>query len=161
MRRVNKKEVAMMKRRRAISMVAVVAALMCGCADSDSTSDPANLEAEGEDTEPDETEDGITEETVDGVWIFSHNPHAGDDATHTGVVKIEEECLIVDDAVVVWHATHLTEARDLVARVKAGEAPSLEIGGGGMSMDEGGESLPEIILERCPTTRAVWFESGE
>jgi len=53
-----------------------------------------------------------------------------------------------------WPASRFAEARDIVAAVRAGEPPSLSLGGGGRSLDEDGV-LP-IVTDRCETS-CVWY----
>lgn len=38
---------------------------------------------------------------IDGVWVFQHESSGGDDALHSGVAEIKNDCLYVDDAVAV------------------------------------------------------------
>jgi hypothetical protein len=97
---------------------------------------------------------------VDGVWIFQHNPSIAMDALHGGFAEIRDGCLYVDDTIVVWHVSQLDEARQTVAAVRAGERPELLVGGGGISIVEGGQQveIPAVILERCAAI-AVWFGS--
>ncbi|NNF65107.1 MAG: hypothetical protein HKN07_12740 [Acidimicrobiia bacterium] len=92
----------------------------------------------------------------DDVWIFSHSPDGGDGALHTGVATINNGCLYVDGAVVVWHVDSIDQATATIEAVQAGQQPTLSIGGGGTSLEEGATSLPAEITDRCPTS-AVWF----
>ena len=102
--------------------------------------------------------DGISAQQLEGVWVFSHDPQGGDDALHSGVATIENGCLYVDGAVVVWDADRLDEAESAIASIRDGDSPQLSIGGGGISLDEGSTELPAIIMERCDTA-LVWFGS--
>ena len=96
---------------------------------------------------------------IDDVWIFSHNPNGGGDALHTGAATIDNGCLYVDGAVVVWHVDSIDQAEATITAVQAGEQPMLSIGGGGASLEEGATSLPAEITDRCPTS-TVWFGSA-
>lgn len=93
---------------------------------------------------------------IDGIWVFSHNPRGGGNALHGGTATIENGCLYVDGAVVVWHTESLDDAKSAIEAVHAGEAPSLSIGGGGISLEEGATSLPSEVTDLCPTS-TVWF----
>ncbi len=93
---------------------------------------------------------------VEGVWVFSHSQAGGDDALHGGVATIENGCLYVDGAIVVWHVDGLAEAKAAIASVREGGRPELSIGGGGISLDEGAAELPASVTQRCDTT-TVWF----
>ncbi len=101
---------------------------------------------------------GIEALRIDGVWVFRHQPAAGMDALHGGRGEIVDGCLLVDEAVVVWHADRLAEAAEAIAAIRAGENPELLIAGGGISIEEGAstEELPTVITDRCPTS-TVWF----
>lgn len=96
---------------------------------------------------------------IDGVWVFQHQPgEVSLTALHGGVAEIKNECLYVDDAIVVWRTDQIDQAAQAIADVQAGEQPDLRIGGGGISIDEGAapEDIPSVITERCPTT-TVWY----
>lgn len=93
---------------------------------------------------------------IDNVWIFQHDSLGGGDALHGGTAEIKNDCLYVDDAVVVWHRDQIDQARELINRVQDGEQPQVSLGGGGSSLDEGDIPIPETINELCPT-RTVWY----
>ncbi len=106
------------------------------------------------------TEDGSGVEAlkIDGVWVFRHRPAAGMDALHSGRGEIVDGCLVVDGAIVVWHADRLAEAAAAIASIRAGESPELLIAGGGISIEEGAstEEFPAVITDRCPAS-TVWL----
>lgn len=100
---------------------------------------------------------------IDDVWVFHHDPTGLVlTALHGGIAEIKDECLYVDDTIVVWHVDQLDQATQVIADVKAGEQPDLLIGGGGISLDEGAspEDIPAVITKRC-TTAAVWFAAPD
>ena len=102
---------------------------------------------------------------IDGVWVFYRTPDPDGvflQALHGGDAEIRDDCLYVDDTIVVWHVDQLDEAAQVIADVRAGEQSEPLIVGGGMSLDEGAsiEDFPAVINERCPTS-AVWHASGE
>lgn len=95
---------------------------------------------------------------VDGVWVFQHATSGGDDALHSGTAEIKDDCLYVDDAVVVWQEDQIDQATQLIASIKSGDEPKVSLPGGGTSLDEGETSLPASITDLCPT-RTVWYTS--
>ena len=105
------------------------------------------------------TEDGITAQQVDGgPWVFSHDPDAFMEALHTGAPEVRDNCLYVDDTIVIWHESDVEYAEQLVADVRTGSAPNVKVPGGGISLDEGASpvQIPKTVRDRCPTS-AVWF----
>lgn|GEM_PF-2489062 len=93
---------------------------------------------------------------IDGVWVFQHANSGGDDALHSGVAEIRNDCLYVDDAVVVWHEDQIDQASQLIAGVKSGDEPEVSLPGGGTSLDEGDTPIAASITDLCPT-RVVWY----
>lgn len=93
---------------------------------------------------------------IDDVWVFQHANFGGDDALHGGVAEIRNDCLYVDDAVVVWHQDQIDQATQLIASVKSGDEPQVSLPGGGISLDEGDTPIAATITDLCPT-RAVWY----
>lgn len=126
---------------RALWIVACVALLAASC-DSGSTS----------------AGDGVEPTEIDNVWTFQHDSLGGDAALHGGVAEIRNNCLYVDDAVVVWHESQIGQAEDLITDIKAGGRPDVLLGGGGISLDEGDTPIPSLITDLCPT-RVVWYSS--
>lgn len=108
-----------------------------------------------------ETIAGITAAEVGDVWIFTHRPSGGDDALHGGRASIVDGCLYVDDTVIIWHIDDLARVDAVVRQVHSGAEIDLTVGGGGISLEEGGQAdqIPQVIRDRC-RTRAVWFASG-
>lgn len=117
-------------------------ALLVGACSPGSTSSSS-------DVEPLETE---------GVRVFQHANSGGDDALHAGIAEIRNDCLYVDDAVVVWHEDQIDQASRLIASMKGGDEPQVSLPGGGTSLDEGDTPIPAIITDLCPT-RIVWYTS--
>lgn len=101
---------------------------------------------------------GIEAVEIDGVWVFMHDPGNYMEALHSGKPEILDGCLMVDDAVVVWHTDMFEDAAAAIAAVKAGDSPQYLISGGGLSVTEGADpmQIPEVITDRC-STEAVWF----
>lgn len=92
---------------------------------------------------------------IDGVWVFQHANSGGDDALHSGLAEIKNDCLYVDDAVVVWREDQIDQASQLIASIKTGDKP-VSLPGGGISLDEGDMPITASITELCPT-RVVWY----
>ncbi len=103
---------------------------------------------------------GVQAVQLDGVWIFQHRPSGGNDALHGGSPAIVDGCLRVGGAVVVWHVDHLDRAEAAIAAARRGDAEPLSIGGGGLSLAEGGQlgQIPESIRELCPIDE-VWVQA--
>ena len=143
--------------------MAVVAACGSGV-ESTSTRDevpttrPAPTAADAEPRTGAADKAGIEAFQIDGVWVFQHQPAGFNEALHGGTPEIVDGCLVIDKAIVVWHADRIDEAAKAIAAVKAGESPQLLIGGGGISIDEGArpDQFPTVITDQCPTS-TVWF----
>jgi len=125
-----------MKRLPAVACLALLIAA-CGSDSTSSASDVESLE-------------------IDGVWVFHHASSGGDDALHGGVAEIKNDCLYVDDAVVVWHEDQIDQASKLIASIKSGDEPQVSLPGGGISLDEGDTPIAASIKDLCPT-RVVWY----
>lgn len=125
-----------MKHRLAVACLALLVAA-CGSEPTPSSSDVEALE-------------------IDGVRVFQHAIFGGDDALHGGVAEIENECLYVDEAVVVWHEDQIDQAAQLIASIKSGDEPQVSLPGGGISLDEGDTPIAASITDLCPT-RVVWY----
>ncbi len=114
------------------------------------------------DTDGDAT--AVEAQEVDGVWVFTYAeaPDASMDALATGTASVVDGCLLVGDAVVVWHDHHLDDVNDAIAGVDRGEVVSLQVGGGGLSLDEGSseDDFPPLVVEHCSPTE-VWFSSDQ
>lgn len=104
--------------------------------------------------------DDVVAEQVEGVWVFSFavTPDGSMDALHAGEAQVVDGCLQIGAAVVVWREAQLPSVEDLVARLLDGEALRVELGGGGLSLEEGSTEadLPSAIVEHC-TASEVWF----
>ena len=141
--------------------VVFISALLIGCDDKGS-SDFADLSCDASDlSDSSVAQSGIVPEQVNGTWIFSYAPDGWNYARDEGTARIVGDCLMVSEMVVVWHSGQLDKVRKLVAEIQAGEKPPVELGGSEISLDstegEGDVSLPAEILERCPSTRSVWY----
>lgn len=101
---------------------------------------------------------GVEPLEMDGVWVFQHANSGGDDALHSGIAEIRNDCLYVDDAVVVWHEDQIDQASQLIAGIKGGDEPQVSLPGGGTSLDEGDTPIAASITDLCPT-RTVWYTS--
>lgn len=119
--------------------VACLALLLAAC-DSDSGSSASDVESL----------------EIDGVRVFQHASSGGDDALHSGIAEIKNDCLYVDDAVVVWHEDQINQPSELIASIKSGDEPQVSLPGGGTSLDEGDTPLAASISDLCPT-RVVWY----
>ncbi len=146
-------------------LVGIVVVASCGSVDPapaepQAETPPAQVTSAPAPPPAGEVRDGIEAMQINGVWVFRHDPGGGMDALHSGTPEIVEGCLYVDDTIVVWHVDRMGDAAAAVAAANAGAKPPLLIGGGGLSLDEGGDAvqIPSVITERCPT-RAVWFGS--
>lgn len=106
-----------------------------------------------------ESEPGVDSMQIDGVWLFTYQPDGDSlDARHGGSVGIQNGCLTVDEAVVVWPASDVELAASYVRDALAGNPTEVVVGGGGFDLDEDDEvgRLAKPIFELC-SVRAVWF----
>lgn len=113
------------------------------------------------DETPGRTGTGVEARDLDGTWVFTHEEPRGGDAALGGVARIEDGCLLVGDAVVVWDATILDDIEKVVADVGSGVSVRLRFGGGGLSLDEGStlDDFPIEVVERCDT-RNLLYQGG-
>lgn len=99
---------------------------------------------------------------IDDVWVFAYaqTPSSSMDALGGGTATVVDGCLQMGDAVVVWRPAHLSEIEEVVAAIEAGDTVVLEVGGGGLSLDEGSslDDFPAAVLEHC-TPRELWFSA--
>lgn len=105
---------------------------------------------------------GYQEERSMGVRYFVQTSvsDGSNEALHTGVLRIQQDCLFVGDALVVWHADSRQLVPDLVAELKAGKQVRISLGGGGRSLEEDATTFPTKLQELCGAT-GVWYSSGE
>lgn len=84
--------------------------------------------------------------SIDGVWVFYRSSDDNyDTALLSGNARIENDCLIVGDAVVLWTKAHADEVTQLVSAAKKGESPLVRVGGGARLSD-----APEHqMMDRC------------
>ena len=101
---------------------------------------------------------------LNGVWVFSYAraPTSSDEALHSGQAAAVDECLEVDDTVVVWHTNHLDTVEEIIGWVDKGETVELLVGGGGSGLDEGAtvDDFPDTVREHCSPT-AMWYSSDD
>lgn len=100
---------------------------------------------------------------VGGVWLFTHSGEGGERALHGGTARVANDCLLVDDTVVIWHESHIDEVAGIVSAVQQGASYVVSVGGGGFNAEE--DNLPASrltveIMERCRVS-AVWYASSE
>jgi hypothetical protein len=107
---------------------------------------------------------GVDAQQLGGVWVFTYSetPTMSMDALGGGPASVVDDCLLLDDAVVIWHDDQLDTVEDVIERVDAGETVTLQVGGGGNSLDEGGsvDDFPDEVWEHCSPS-AIWFASSE
>lgn len=141
-------------RSRLVWILLAVAAVAC-----DGGADPI---PPGETTvAPQATVDGITAQQIDGTWVFTNRPNGGSEALHTGFPNITDGCLYVGQAIVIWpEAMAAAMAEALTAASDGGGLEPMRLGGGGISIEEGGAgAIPSIVADRCAVTE-VWFASS-
>ncbi|MBL4685368.1 MAG: hypothetical protein JKY37_12310 [Nannocystaceae bacterium] len=152
-----------------LSVLATATATACHPARATDPTDPTDpvtsprsdaAPSSGTEPGPSETSDaaGVEAKQIDGVWVFEHHSPDSMQALHGGVPTIVDGCLLVDGAVVIWHDSTIAEVTRLIAAVKAGESPTVSVGGGGMSVEEGAsaDDFPSAVTQRCSTT-TIWF----
>lgn len=93
---------------------------------------------------------------LNDVWILQQDSLEGNEALHTGIAEIRNDCLYVGDAVVVRDHEQLNQAEELIAKVKAGEEPEISLGGRGARLDDLDAQTSSSISRACPT-QVVWF----
>lgn len=112
---------------------------------------------------PEATDPAIDAIQVGETWVFAYQeaPMLSMQALTSGTAAQVEGCLYVGDAVVVWWPDQLAQVEEIVAAVEAGEAPELQLGGGGLSLDEGDtrEDFPEAVREHCDPS-VLWWAGG-
>jgi len=97
------------------------------------------------------------------TWVFAYSetPNASMEALGGGEASIVDGCLQMGDAVVIWRQSHLDDVEALVLDIEAGGTPFIQVGGGGMSLEEdGGDDFPDEVLEHCSPAE-IWFAGGE
>jgi len=95
---------------------------------------------------------------IEGVWVFEHDPNGYYDAEHSGRADIVDGCLVVDNAVVIWHVSRRADVERVVSEVLSGMHPQIRLGGGGLSLSEGStlDDFPAAVTEHCAVSE-VWF----
>lgn len=106
----------------------------------------------------------VVAQELDGVWVFTYAeaPDAEMHALHGGEVAAVDGCLQVGDAVVIWHDEHLAEVEAALQRVTLGESIVLQVGGGGLSLDEGStlDEFPQAVRDHC-APRELWYSARD
>jgi hypothetical protein len=108
-------------------------------------------------TSSDPPEDGpavvsVQSEQILGVWLFSNDARDYDQALLTGQAAIVNDCLLVNNVVVIWHVSRLAEVKDALHALQAGEDVSFRVGG---SLTEKQDA---IVAPHCPGL-PVWLGS--
>jgi hypothetical protein len=101
---------------------------------------------------------GVSALRIVSTWVFTHAQSGAGDALHAGAAAIVDDCLRIGDAIVVWHEVNLEDVQAIVASLEAGDAVTVRVGGGGLSLNEGSTlaDFPPEVVERC-NTRELWF----
>lgn len=99
---------------------------------------------------------GVQALEIDGVWVFEHGSPDAADALHSGDAEIADGCLLVEGAAVIWHSDQIDQVAETIEAIQSGQARTLSIAGGGISLEEGASELPAVVLDRCNVTE-VWF----
>lgn len=117
---------------------------------------------EGERESKTSTTAGLRTDIVDDVWVFyqaDDDNTSYDNALHGGGATISGRCLFLGGAVVIWDPERASDAESAVRAALQGDRQVFYVGGGGISVSEGG-AIPDAIRERCPTEE-IWFASPE
>ena len=133
---------------RFLSLIVASGLSVAACSGGDSVVGPTSS-----DTPPAAT-DQVRAVLVDDVWLFHRSGEGGDTARHVGTAEIRNGCLFVGDSLVVWKTEDLQRVEGIVSDVQAGTAIQVELGGGGLSLDEGSTlaDFPEPVIEHCETS---------
>lgn len=97
---------------------------------------------------------------VDGVDVFVSLEDSGNqrEALHSGSPRIVDGCLFVGDSLVVWPAEGgLDHAKQALTMAASGGNQRIELGGGGMSAEEGDLRLDVAGLDVRCSADEVWF----
>jgi hypothetical protein len=95
---------------------------------------------------------------VHGTWIFLNQPELALEARLEGTAQVLDECLRVDEYVVVWQKADAPIVETFVASLAERPSRRVGLGGGGSSIAEGGpfDATLDEVTQRCPTS-AIWF----
>jgi len=98
---------------------------------------------------------GVEYLEVDGVSVYAYEaqPHFMMDALSSGTLVVEDGCLLLNGAVVVWWPEHLEMVELAIAGIESGGAPMVELGGGGVGTV--GEMMGD--LNAACASRPVWY----
>jgi hypothetical protein len=104
----------------------------------------------------------VDEQQLGGAWVFTYAtpPQGSFQALMSGPATVTGGCLLVDGAAVVWHEAQLPTIQQVIDAIEGGATPTVRLGGGGLSLDEGStlDDFPSAIVSRC-SPRVVWFAS--
>ena len=130
--------------------------LACGCSASTEDNSAGPRQSDSNRVAVPTAGTTVSAEQVEGVWVFSHDPDLWRDSYIEGVPMVENGCLPVSGAVVVWAVARLQEAKDLTSQLAVGEAPEMVTVGGGYD-----ERVPQTIIEHCGDVPEVFLGTPE
>jgi len=95
---------------------------------------------------------------VHGVWVFYNQPDLAADANISGLASVEDGCLRVDGAVMVWWKRDAATVAAFVDSLTGHPPRLVQLGGGSRGADEGARFAEQFaeLLAVCPTS-AVSF----
>jgi hypothetical protein len=108
----------------------------------------------------DDESEAISARQLQGVWVFHHDPDGWDDAAFSGVGTIEDNCLLVNGTVVVWHRQRSQDPAWLIAEIETGNQPYVRLGGSLLDKERAPADYASVVFERCPV-QDVWFASPD
>ena len=112
------------------------------------------------DTDEDLPESDVAVEQVEDVFVFFHADSASPQALHIGKATVRNDCLYVEDAIVLWPEFARKDVEELLVKLKNGEAPTVKLGGGAYGGPEDPtKKIPSDIADRCDTDM-LWFASS-
>lgn len=138
---------------RPLSFLLVV---LCAC-----TSGPSAGERKQENATSFNLDGEISARKVHGTWVFFGRPpergKAGDikiirtDALHSGHPTIENGCLLLDGAAIVWWDDQVELANRVVLEAKDNSPNNLSIPGEGVT-----DQAPALVVARCGVEKVLY-----